>query len=84
MPANQPGLWCARPEVLPRTARSFGHNLAQCETGSCGDAYDCGKQALRNPPLGSSATWPVSSNGPSILKRRREGVSRHQLSGWRD
>ena len=50
------------PRFYPRTGCKYdiAHNLAQCETGSCGDAYDCGKQALRDPPLSTSGTTPVS------------------------
>ena len=48
------------PRFYPRTGCKYDikHNLAQCETGGCGDAYDCGKQALRN--LASSGKAPVS------------------------
>ncbi len=48
------------PRFFVRTGCKYDieHNLAQCETGSCGDAYDCGKQALRN--LASSGKTPVS------------------------
>lgn len=50
------------PRFYPRTGCKYDivHNLAQCETGSCGDAYDCGMQALRNPPLASAGRAPVS------------------------
>jgi Thaumatin family len=50
------------PRFYPRTGCKYDitHNLAQCETGSCGDAYDCGKQALRTSPLASSGRTPVS------------------------
>jgi len=50
------------PRFFPRTGCKYDieRNLAQCETGSCGDAYDCGKQALRNPPLASAGKAPVS------------------------
>lgn len=50
------------PRFYPRTGCKYdiAHNLAQCETGSCGDAYDCGMQALRNPPLASAGRAPVS------------------------
>ena len=39
---------------------SIAHNLAQCETGSCGDAYDCGMQAVRTPPESDVGRTPVS------------------------
>ncbi|MGH3643158.1 MAG: hypothetical protein ACRDUX_29510 [Mycobacterium sp.] len=50
------------PRFWPRTGCKYDieYNLAQCETGGCGDAYDCGKQALRNPPRGSVAQTPTS------------------------
>ena len=50
------------PRFWPRTGCSYdiASNLAQCETGSCGDAYDCGQQALRKPPLGSVGETPAS------------------------
>ena len=50
------------PRFWPRTGCTYDieHNLAQCETGGCGDAYDCGKQALRNPPRGSVGDTPTS------------------------
>lgn len=50
------------PRFFARTGCKYDipHNLAQCETGSCGDAYDCGKQALRVPPLASAGRAPLS------------------------
>ena len=36
------------------------HNFAQCETGDCSGAYDCGAQALRKPPLGTAGELPVT------------------------
>ena len=50
------------PRFYPRTGCNYdiAHNLAQCETGTCGDAYDCGKQALRKPPLASAGRPPIS------------------------
>jgi MYXO-CTERM domain-containing protein len=50
------------PRFFPRTGCKYdiAANLAQCETGSCGDAYDCGKQAVRIPPRASAGRAPVS------------------------
>ncbi|MGH7787118.1 MAG: hypothetical protein ACRERC_09660 [Candidatus Binatia bacterium] len=50
------------PRFFARTGCKYDpeYNLAQCETGSCGDAYDCGLQALRVPPLASSGRTPVT------------------------
>ncbi|MDX2169952.1 MAG: thaumatin family protein [Deltaproteobacteria bacterium] len=50
------------PRFFPRTGCKYdiAANLAQCETGSCGDAYDCGQQALRDPPRASAGRAPVS------------------------
>lgn len=50
------------PRFFVRTGCNYdiAHNLAQCETGTCGDAYDCGKQALRDPPLASAGRPPVT------------------------
>jgi hypothetical protein len=61
-PQDFAGCAALGPRFWPRTgcAYDIAHNLAQCETGSCGDAYDCGKQALRTPPLGTTAETPAS------------------------
>ena len=50
------------PRFFPRTGCKYdvAQNLAQCETGSCGDAYDCGQQALRVPVRASAGRAPVS------------------------
>jgi hypothetical protein len=50
------------PRFFARTGCRYDieHNLAQCETGSCGDAYDCGLQALRSPPLASAGRAPLT------------------------
>ena len=50
------------PRFFARTGCTYDveHNLAQCETGSCGDAYDCGTQALLNPPRASAGRAPLS------------------------
>ncbi|HTR60669.1 MAG TPA: thaumatin family protein [Candidatus Binataceae bacterium] len=50
------------PRFWARTGCRFDqqHNFAQCETGDCSGAYDCGAQALRNPPLGTAGELPVT------------------------
>jgi hypothetical protein len=61
-PQTDPGCGALGPRFWPRTGCKFdpAHDLAQCETGSCGDAYDCGEQASRNPPQASVAQTPAS------------------------
>jgi hypothetical protein len=61
-PQSNPNCSANGPRFYPRTGCKYdiAHNLAQCETGTCGDAYDCGKQALRNPPEASAGRAPVS------------------------
>ena len=61
-PQTNPNCGALGPRFWPRTGCKYDieRNLAQCETGGCGDAYDCGKQALRNPPQGSVAKTPAS------------------------
>jgi len=61
-PQSNPACGANGPRFFARTGCKYSveHNLAQCETGSCGDAYDCGKQALRNPPLASAGRAPLS------------------------
>ncbi len=61
-PQTNSGCGANGPRFFPRTGCKYdiAHNLAQCETGSCGDAYDCGLQALRKPPLASAGRTPVS------------------------
>lgn len=50
------------PRFWPRTGCKYDidNNLAQCETGGCGDAYDCSRQALRDPPQASTAPPPTT------------------------
>jgi len=47
-------------------------NRAQCETGSCGDQYDCSSAGLVDSGFTSLTEWtfarPVSGNGMSILQ----------------
>jgi hypothetical protein len=59
---SNPNCMANGPRFYPRTGCKFDleANLAQCETGSCGDAYDCGQQALKNPPRASAGRAPVS------------------------
>ena len=61
-PQSNPACGANGPRFFARTGCKYSieHNLAQCETGSCGDAYDCGKQAVRNPPLASAGRAPLS------------------------
>lgn len=61
-PQTNPSCGANGPRFFARTGCKYDieHNLAQCETGSCGDAYDCGAQALRNPPLASAGKTPVT------------------------
>ena len=61
-PQSNPHCGANGPRFYPRTGCKYDieHNLAQCETASCGDAYDCGKQALRDPPQASAGRTPAS------------------------
>jgi hypothetical protein len=61
-PQSNPNCGANGPRFFARTGCKYDvdHNLAQCETGSCGDAYDCGKQALRTPPLASAGRAPLT------------------------
>ncbi|MBX3027136.1 hypothetical protein KF840_19725 [bacterium] len=61
-PQTNPACGADGPRFFARTGCKYDieHNLAQCETGSCGDAYDCGQQALRDPPLASAGRAPLT------------------------
>jgi len=61
-PQNNTDCKATGPRFFARTGCKYdiANNLAQCETGSCGDAYDCGKQALLTPPRASAGSPPVS------------------------
>lgn len=61
-PQSNPNCGANGPRFFARTGCSYDpvHNLAQCETGSCGDAYDCSAQALRTPPRASSGRTPLT------------------------
>lgn len=61
-PPSNPACGADGPRFFARSGCKYdvAHNLAQCETGSCGDAYDCGQQALRMPPLASAGRAPLS------------------------
>src|SRR5262249_48179364 len=51
------------PRFWARTGCAYDieHDLAQCETGSCGDAYDCGKRGTTAKTPTSIVEWTFNS-----------------------
>jgi len=72
-----PGQMCPSiegPRFWARTGCRYdiASNRAQCETGSCGDQYDCSSAGLVDSGFTSLSEWtfarPVTGNGVSILQ----------------
>lgn len=81
-PQNNTDCEALGPRFWPRTGCKYSieYNLAQCETGGCGDAYDCGKQALKDPPQASTGKTPVSIVEWTLNSQAAQGYAYPDIS----